>query len=110
MFNQCSKLKEIQGMNKFNTSKLRDIGGMFQGCYELEYLDLSNFDTSNVTDMRGVFNKCFKLKEIKGIGQFKANKVSIMRSMFQDCYELENLDLSNFDTSNATHMGYGMDV
>ena len=63
-----------------------------------------------IWDMGWMFNKCQKLKEIKGINQFKTSKVSIMKSMFQDCYELENLDLSNFDTSNATHMGYGMDV
>ena len=40
---------------------------MFQGCNELEYLNLSNFNTSNVLDMGWMFNKCFKLKEIKGI-------------------------------------------
>ena len=26
--------------------------------------------------------------------------------MFQACYELENLDLSNFDTSNVTNMSW----
>ena len=41
--------------------------GMFQSCYELEYLDLTNFNTSNVINMELIFNDCRKLKEIKSI-------------------------------------------
>ena len=51
MFNECKKLKEIKGINKFNTNKVNNMKAMFQLCNEIEYLDLSNFDTSNVTDM-----------------------------------------------------------
>ena len=79
---------------------------MFQGCNEIEYLDLSSFDTSNVTDMDYMFNKCKKLKEIKGINKFNTNKVNNMRAMFQECSEIEYLDLSNFDTSNVTDMSW----
>ena len=46
MFNECHKLKEIKGMNKFNTNQVTNMSGMFQSCNELEYLDLSNFNTS----------------------------------------------------------------
>ena len=55
MFNECHKLKEIKGINKFNTNKVTDMNTMFQLCKELEYLDLSNFDTSKVTDMSWMF-------------------------------------------------------
>ena len=74
MFNECHKLKEIKGINKFNTNKVTAMQVMFGECYELEYLDLSNFDTSNVTNMSFMFTKCHKLKEIKGINKFKTNK------------------------------------
>jgi len=40
---------------------------MFQGCQELEYLDLSNFNTSKVTDMQILFGGCSKLKEKNGL-------------------------------------------
>ena len=30
MFNNCHKLKEIKGINKFNTNKVKDMSGMFQ--------------------------------------------------------------------------------
>ena len=64
MFNECHKLKEIKGTNKFKTSKVNTMKAMFQECNEIEYLDLSNFDTSNVTDMECMFNQCNKLSNL----------------------------------------------
>ena len=106
MFNLCHKLKEIKGINKFNTNKVKAMNSMFQQCNELGYLDLSNFNTSNVTNMEYMFNNCHKLREIKGINKFNTNKVIDMNTMFQECNELEYLDLSNFDTSNVTKMNH----
>ena len=70
MFNECIKLKEIKGINKFNSINVSNMKVMFQCCKELEYLDLTNFDTSKVADMAFMFNECLKLKEIKGINNF----------------------------------------
>ena len=85
---------------------LNNVYHLFDECKFLTILDLSNFDTSNVTDMGWMFNRCHKLKEIKGINKFITNKVTNMNAMFQECNELEYLDLSNFDTSNVTDMGW----
>ena len=46
MFNRCKKLKEIKGINNFNTSNVTSMRTMFQECRLVEYLDLSNFNTS----------------------------------------------------------------
>ena len=46
MFNECNKLKEIKGIDKFITNEAIYMNSMFQECNELEYLDLSNFNTS----------------------------------------------------------------
>ena len=105
LFNESHKLKEIKGINNFNTINVNSMKAMFQECNELKYLDLSNFNTSNVTDMGFMFNECHKLKEIKGINNFNTSNVNIMRGMFQNCNELEYLDLSNFNTSKVTDMG-----
>ena len=94
MFNNCYKLKEIKGINKFNTSKVKNMNSMFQYCNEIEYLDLSNFDTSNVIHMGWMFNGCHKLKEIKGLNKFNTSKINNMRVMFQGCNKIEYLDLS----------------
>ena len=55
MFYGCHKIKEMKGINQFNTNKVTDMQSMFDECNELEYLDLSNFDTSNVTTMKQMF-------------------------------------------------------
>ena len=47
MFNKCNKLKEIKGINKFNTINVITMRGMFQECNELEYLILSKFNPLN---------------------------------------------------------------
>ena len=56
MFNGCLKLKEIQGINKLDTYRAENMMAFFQGCSELEYLDLSNFNTSNVIYMECLIN------------------------------------------------------
>ena len=104
MFNHCSKLKEIKGMNNFFTNKVESMEGMFQLCNELEYLDISNWNTSNVTSMACIFNMCNKLKEIKGINNFITNKVESTGRMFQNYHELEQLDLSNWTTCNVIYV------
>ena len=104
MLDHCSKLKEIKGINKLNTNNVTTLEGMFQSCYELEYLDLSNFNTSNVIKINHMFNHCYKLKKIKGLNNFNTACVEDMYGMFESCSELEYLDLSNFDTSNVTGM------
>ena len=76
MFDKCHKLKEIKGINYFNTSNAIQMAGMFAECKELEYIDLSNLNTSNVTDMSILFNECYKLKEIKGINNFNTSNIT----------------------------------
>ena len=105
MFDGCNKLKEIKGINNFNTIKVNNMYCMFSACKELKSLDLSNFNTSNVTNMEYMFDECIKLKEIKGINKLNTINVISMNSMFQNCKELEYLDLSSFNTSNVTNMG-----
>ena len=61
MSNGCQKLKEIKGIDKFNTNKVTIMKLMFQNCFELEYINLSNFNTSNVNNMNLMFNECHKL-------------------------------------------------
>ena len=90
MFNECHKLKEIKGINKFNTDQVTNMKAMFQDCNVLEYLDLSNFNTINVTNMSFMFNKCYKLKKIKGINNFNTNQVTNMKAMFNECNVLIN--------------------
>ena len=60
MFNKCHELKEIKGINKYNTNKVTNMEGMFEESNELEYIDLSNFITNNVTNFGLMFSQCIK--------------------------------------------------
>ena len=106
MFNGCHRLKEIIGMNKFKTIKVKNMVAMFQECNKIEYLNLSSFNTSNTTDMGWMFYKCYELQEVKGINKFDTSKVNNMRAMFAKCSEMIYLDLSNFNTSNVDDFGW----
>ena len=72
MFSECYELKEIKGINKFNTNKVKNMSAMFQLCKELENIDLSNFITSNVTDMSYMFYKCNNLRNLN-LSNFSIN-------------------------------------
>ena len=103
MFSGCHKLKEIKGINSFDTSHVINMDSMFKECNLLEYLDLSNFNTYNVVDMENMFKQCNKLKEIKGIKNFKLFEDTKKSDMFSGCHSLKALDLSYFNISNTNN-------
>ena len=51
MFNNCYKLKEINGLNNFNTNRQTNMEAMFQDCNILKCLNLPNFNKYNITDI-----------------------------------------------------------
>ena len=95
MFNKCNKLKEIKGINKFNTNQVTNMSGMFLECNEIEYLDLSNFNTSNVTDMGFMFFNCYNLKYLN-LSNFSLTTNCFTKNIF---YNL-NHSQCNFITNN----------
>ena len=104
MFINCSKLKEIKGLQYFDTSNVTSMRNTFNGCQVLSTITgLENFDTQNVTDMRGMFSTCNTLSSIN-VSSFNTSKVTTMEKMFSQCNKLTSIDLSNFDTNEVTTM------
>jgi len=93
MFNECHKLKEIKGINRFITNKVTDMTTMFQECYELKNLDLSNYNTSNVTNMSWMFNKCNNLKYLNLLN-------FTIKGETKNMLTFQNKDKCNFITNN----------
>lgn len=80
MFTNATSLKEVQFPPIFNTSNVRNMSYLFDGCHYLKKLDLSSFDTSSVLTMNRMFN---------------------------DDVDLTSLKLPhNFNTFNAVDLGY----
>ena len=104
MFQGCRKMTSLD-LSNFNTSKVTTMAHMFDGCIQATVLNVSNFDTSNVTDMEGMFSYCNSLTSLD-VSHFNTAKVTNMSKMFDTCCDLASLDVSNFDTSNVTDMSW----
>lgn len=106
MFEFCPNLKTINLGGKFSTESATNISGMFNGCESLTSIDLSNFDTKNNTDIRNMFRGCKNLKNIKFEDNFVTDNVKNMYGVFCNCENLTELDISEWDTSSCTEMGW----
>ena len=104
-FYYCFEIKQIEGLEFLNTSEVKDMSGMFAGCYCLTSLDLSHFNTQNVTNMGKVFFGCSGLTSLD-LSHFNTQNVTNMGEMFSRCTSLTSLDLKNFNTQNVTDMRY----
>ena len=102
MFDGCSNLQNLD-LSNFNTSKVTSMGAMFQKCSNLKTLVVSHFDTSHVTNMGWMFYECNNLKTLD-VNHFDTSHVVDMAAMFCGCSKLETLDVSHFDTSKVTYM------
>ena len=104
MFDDCSKLKEIN-LASFDTTKVTNMAFMFWGCFGLEQINLTSFDTSNVTNMSGMFCGCLGLKEINLPDSFDTSQVTNMSYMFSSCSGLKEINFpEKFNTARVTNM------
>ena len=101
-FDNKSNIKTIKKFN-IDTSKVTNMGSMFNGCSSLTSLDLSSFNTSKVTNMGSMFDGCSKLTSLY-LSNFDTSKVTNINYMLRRCSSLTLLDISSWDTSNVTDM------
>ena len=102
-FSHCKVLKQIEGLEYLNTSKVDDMSAMFCGCSALTSLDLQHFNTQNVVNMWGMFYGCSALTSLD-LQHFNTQKVTYMFLMFEGCSALTSLDLKHFNTQNVRAM------
>ena len=86
--------------NNIDYPRFYDINSYSGNSYNLTYkIDLSDWDTSNIRNMGGMFSNCYSLTYIN-LSKFNTSNVDSMNAMFSNCYALTNLDVSKFNTSN----------
>lgn len=87
---------------KFMTNK-NSLIGTFAGLEVITKLNLSvwDFSTLEIENMKNMFYGCKNLKELKGIKNLVNSKVIDINSMFANCSSLEEVDISDWDTSNV---------
>ena len=60
---------------------------------------------NNIDNCSSMFYECSDITEIN-LSNFDTSNAKYMDNMFRDCKSLSSLNLSNFDTSKVTFMGY----
>lgn len=64
------------------------------------------FKSVTPTSMHGWFSRMNSLETIEGLDYVNTSQVTDMTSVFFGCGQLKELDLSEFDTRNVTHMDW----
>ena len=100
MFYNSQAIK-IKGLDKFNTSKVTNMCGMFSSS-QATTLDVSNFDTSKVTNMGYMFTESHAA--VLDLSSFNTSKVTDMMTMFAGSQATTIKGIENFDTSNVEYM------
>ena len=102
MFSNCTNITALDVSN-FDTTNVEDITQMFWSMKNITSLDLSSFNTPNLKKMYGLFGWDVKLENVN-ISGFNTSNVTNMGCVFCYNYELKEIDVSHFDTSNVTTM------
>ena len=108
MFYGCKSLSKIPDISKWETNKITDFSSMFEGCEIIESLpDISNWNVDNVKNMSNMFNGCESLEILPELSKWNTNNLETIYSMFQNCKNLKNIEgLKNWDTSQVIDMSY----
>lgn len=103
MFYALSKLKTIEHLDVIDVSEGEDFSSMFNGCLELEAIDVSNFKTGNSLTFDAMFQDCMKAKTID-VSNFNTGKAISLDAIFKNCESVTELDVKDFDVSNCIIM------
>lgn len=95
MFNGCENLESID-LTGIKTDKVESMVRMFFNCEKLQSLDVSKLNTSSVTDMWYMFAGCSSLTSLD-LSNFNTSKVTKMQSLFKGCTALTSITLGDFD-------------
>ena len=89
------------GVENWNVSNCRAFNAIFHTCRNTS-LDLSKWNVSKGVTFAQMFEYSSKLVEIKGLENWDTSNGKDFAEMFNGCSSLKELDLSSFDTRNAS--------
>lgn len=99
---QENKRTNFDGIETWNTSKVKKMLGVFAGCVNFNK-DISMWDTSAVETMDVMFASCRKFNQ--PLGSWNTSKVQSLKGMFYRCDSFDQ-DLSGWDTGRVKDMSY----
>ncbi|MCR5400736.1 MAG: leucine-rich repeat protein, partial [Treponema sp.] len=106
-FSGCTVLNNLILPDSMKTSNLVSMYGMFQNCKAIQNVSFPpDYDFSKVENLGYLFSNAIALRSVSFPSGITTENLTNMGNMFRTCSSLENIDLSDFDTSKVTDMGY----
>jgi len=90
LFVGLSNLKEIHNLDYLHTENVYDMQHMFDGCSNLESINVSSFNTEKVKNMNGMFKGCASLTTLN-LYNFSIASLGSCANMFNGCSELTTI-------------------
>lgn len=104
MFNGCSSLQTIEGIEDWDVTNSTSFVYMFMNCRKLN-MDVSTWRPQKVTNMQQTFSNCSSLTSLDLSG-WNVSSVTTINSCFSGCTNLQTLNLGGWNTSKLTNMNY----
>ena len=105
MFNDCTNLSKIIGVEKLVSKNNVYIFYLFSGCSSLTEIDVSGWDVSNAVYTYSIFEGCSSLTELD-LSNWDVTKFTSMSSLFSGCVNLRNIFMLNWASSSCSNMQF----
>ena len=89
--------------SNLETSEVKNMDSMFNGCKALTSIDASGLEGDSATNLTKMFMDCSNLTSVNLSG-FNAVSATNMSHMFRNCPQLTSINLSGFNSVSATDM------
>ena len=104
-FANAANLESVD-LSKFDTSKLKSVDNLFNGCSSLASFDAGSVEFANVLRLSQMFRDCSSLMKIDNANKITCANNSDVYAMFYGCSSLTSLDLSGFNTTKCSSYSY----
>lgn len=91
LFMDCTKLKNIIGLENLDISNIKKMTSLFCNCRKLKSVDLSNWDVSNIERMATIFKGCSELTNVGDLSNWNLKEALTIRGMFKECFQLKTI-------------------
>ena len=108
MFENCTNLVTLYGVESLVMDNVTSIYGMFRGCSSLPVLNLNAWNTGSLEDASNAFENCRALTTLR-ITDWNVQNLQNLFSFLSGCRSLTQLDISNWvltSISNLERMCY----
>lgn len=101
MFCSLPRLERVSGVWTLDTRQVEDMADMFQGCSSLKAIDIHDFDLSRTRSVAYMFEDCSSL-EVANISFGHAPALESATSMFNWCKKLSTVAIGELDAPHLT--------